>query len=239
MKYHVSFDIDFRRNPYKGLYIAFEGIDGSGKTTQAKILKKYLEEKNKNVVLTKEPTQEPPIGSIVHDFLKGKIKLPAVSIQYLFAADREIQQKELIEPTLQKGDVVISDRCFWSSVAYGILDKKKDFSKLGNAEILLVSESILSMYHQFIVPDVTFYIRVSADVAISRISKMKKKQEYYETAEKLKNIKAGYDWLAKKFPKEIVIIDGEQSVEKVSAQILEHVSSIMYENTKFKITNSK
>ena len=109
------------------MYIAFEGIDGSGKTTQAKILKKYLEEKNKNVVLTKEPTQEPPIGSIVHDFLKGKIKLPAVSIQYLFAADREIQQKELIEPTLQKGDVVISDRCFWSSVAYGILDKKKIF----------------------------------------------------------------------------------------------------------------
>ena len=122
--------------------------------------------------------------------------------------------------------------CLWD------LRQEKDFSKLGNAEILLVSESILSMYHQFIVPDVTFYIRVSADVAISRISKMKKKQEYYETAEKLKNIKAGYDWLAKKFPKEIVIIDGEQSVEKVSAQILEHVSSIMYENTKFKITNS-
>lgn len=225
MKYHVQFDIELRKNPYKGLYIAFEGVDGAGKTTQAVILKKYLEEKNKKVVLTKEPTAEPPIGSIVHDFLKGKIKLPAVNIQYLFAADREIHQKELIEPFLEKGDVVISDRCFWSSVAYGILDKKGGVQKLENSEILLVSESILSMYHQFIVPDATFYISVSSDVAISRISKMKKKQEYYETAEKLKNIKAGYDWLVNKFSNEIVVINGEQSEEKVTDDIIKNLES--------------
>ena len=225
MVYHVSFDIEFRKNPYKGIYIAFEGIDGAGKTTQAPILKKYLEKKGKSVVLTKEPTQEPPIGTLIHDFIKGKIKLPAVSIQYLFAADREIHQKELIEPTLQKGDVVISDRCFWSSVAYGILDKKGDARELKNAEVLLVSESILSMYHQFIVPDVTFYISVSADVAISRISKMKKKQEYYETAKKLKNIKAGYDWLARKFPDEVTVIDGEKPVEEVTADIIKILNS--------------
>ncbi len=52
MKYHVSFDIEFRKNPYEGFYIAFEGIDGAGKTTQGAVLKKYLEEKGKNVVLT-------------------------------------------------------------------------------------------------------------------------------------------------------------------------------------------
>lgn len=220
MKYHVSFDIEFRKNPYKGIYIAFEGIDGVGKTTQASVLKKFLEKKGKIVVLAKEPTQEPPIGTLIHDFIKGRVKFPPVSIQYLFAADREIHQKELIEPNLEKGKIVISDRCFWSSVAYGILDKKKDFHKLSNVEILLVSESILSMYHQFMVPDITFYIDVSADVAISRLSKMKKKQEYYETAEKLKNIKAGYDWLARKFPDEITVINGEKSVEEVTKQIL-------------------
>ena len=75
MKYHVSFDIEFRKNPYKGIYIAFEGIDGAGKTTQADILKKYFIKKGRSVILTKEPTQEPPIGSIVHYFLKGKIKI--------------------------------------------------------------------------------------------------------------------------------------------------------------------
>src|SRR3989344_5449183 len=220
MVYHVSFDIEFRKNPYKGIYIAFEGIDGAGKTTQAPILKKYLEKKGKSVVLTKEPTQEPPIGTLIHDFIKGKIKLPPVLLQYLFAADREIHQKELIEPNLKKGKIVISDRCFWSSVAYGILDKKKDFGRLDNKDVLLVSQSILSTYHQFIVPDTTFYIDVSEDVAISRISRVKKKKEYYETEEKLKNIKAGYDWLSKKFPDEIVVIDGERTEKEVAADII-------------------
>ncbi len=219
MKYHVNFDIEFRKNPYPGIYIAFEGIDGSGKTTQAGRLKEYFEKKGKKIVSTKEPTEEAPLGILIHDFIKGRVEFPPVSLQYLFAADREIHQKKIIEPNLKKGKIVISDRCFWSSVAYGILDKKKDFSKLSNAEILLVSESILSMYHQFIVPDVTFYISVSADVAISRISKMKKKQEYYETAERLKNIKAGYDWLSKKFPEEITVIDGEKSVNEVAGDI--------------------
>ena len=227
MKYHVSFDIEFRKNPYKGIYITFEGIDGVGKTTQAAILKKYLEEKNKNVVLTKEPTKNLPLGNIIHDFIKGRIKFPPAARQYLFAADREIHQKELIEPNLKKGKVVISDRCFWSSVAYGILDKKKDFQNLNDAEVLLTSESILSMYHQFIVPDVTFYISVSEDVAISRISKMKKKQEYYETAEKLKNIKAGYDWLAKKFSDQITVIDGERTEKEVSTDIVGKLNLMM------------
>ena len=102
MKHHVTFDIDFRRNPYKGVYIAFEGIDGVGKTTQAAILKKYLQEKGKEIILAKEPTQDPPIGILIHDFIKGRVKFPPASLQYLFAADREIHQKELIEPSLKK-----------------------------------------------------------------------------------------------------------------------------------------
>ena len=227
MKYHASFDIEFRKNPYKGIYIAFEGIDGAGKTTQAEILKKYLEKKGREVILTKEPTQNPPIGILIHDFIKGRVKFPPVSLQYLFAADREIHQKGLIEPNLKNGKIVISDRCFWSSVAYGILDKKGDVQKLGNSEILLVSESILSMYHQFIAPDMTFYIDVDPQTAIERLSYMKRQREYYETSEKLKIIKAGYDWLSKKFPNEIVVIDGDKPEGKVTDQILK--------NTGFKI----
>ena len=245
MKYHVQFDIELRKNPYKGIYIAFEGIDGAGKTTQAEILKKYLEKKGlpagrqgRDVIFTKEPTQNPPIGTLIHDFIKGKAKFPPVSLQYLFAADREIHQKDLIEPNLKKGKIVISDRCFWSSVAYGAEDKvrarlqgeaanKRGADKNENKEILLVSESILSMYHQFIVPDATFYISVSSEIAISRISQMKKKQEYYETAEKLKNIQAGYDWLSKKFPDEIVVIDGEGPQEEVTADIVGRLDLMM------------
>lgn len=221
MKYHVSFDIGFRTNPYKGKYIAFEGIDGSGKTTQTALLKKYFIKKGRSVVLTKEPTQKLPIGSLIHDFIKGRVKFPPVSLQYLFAADREIQLKEFVEPNLKKGNIVISDRCFWSSVAYGILDKIENSHKLNNKETLLVSESILSMYHQFIVPDITFYIDISADAAISRISKTGKKyMEYYETAEKLKQVKKGYDWMIKKFSKEFVVVNGERNPEEITKEII-------------------
>lgn len=225
MKYHVSFDIDFRRNPYEGLYIVLEGIDGSGKTTQAGRLKEYFEKKGKNVFLTKEPTNKPPIGALIHSFLLRKIKLPKVSLQYLFASDRAMHMEKFVEPSLQKGKVVISDRCFWSSVAYGILDKMENSGKLNNEDLVLVSQSILSVYHQFIVPDVTFYIKISAQTAVSRLSKMGKQKEYYETLRKLRKIKSGYDWLAGKFGKEIVVVDGEQSVEKVTAEILKNYDS--------------
>ncbi|MBI2031959.1 MAG: dTMP kinase [Candidatus Levybacteria bacterium] len=217
MKYHVSFDIDFRRNPYKGRYIAVEGIDGSGKSTQAEKLKEYFEEKRKKVLLTHEPTRKPPIGDLIHNVIQGNIKLPASSFQYLFAADREVHSKTTIEPFLEQGKIIITDRCFWSSVAYGILDKS---DKLNGSEILLVAQSILSMYHQFIIPDFTFYIKISEEAAVKRLAKMDKKQEYYETLEKLKKIKEGYDWLAKKFSNEIITINGEQSVEKVTADII-------------------
>lgn len=229
MKYHVSFDIELRKNPYKGKYIAFEGIDGSGKTTQVNILKTHFVEKKKNVVLTKEPTTKPPVGSLIHSFIKGRIKIPAVSVQYLFAADRQIHQKEIIEPALEEGSLVISDRTFWSSVSYGILDKKENFGELNNKEVLLVSESILSMYHQFIAPDITFYIKVSPKTAMKRLMGIKRKKEYYETLEKLRDVEKGYDFLASKFKNEIIVIDGEQPLEKVSEEILNQLRA------KFKI----
>lgn len=225
MKYHVSFDIEFRKNQHEGIYIALEGIDGSGKTTQSQRLKEYFEKKGKNVVLTKEPTKRPPIGALIHSFLLRKVKLPRVSLQYLFASDRAIHLERIIEPSLQKGKVVISDRCFWSSVAYGILDKMENSGKLDGGDLILASQSILSMYHQFIVPDVTFYIKVSAQTAVSRLSKMGKKKEYYETLQKLRKIKSGYDWLAKKFPEKIIVIDGEKLVEEVTADIIKILDS--------------
>ena len=57
MKYHIEFDLDFKRNPYKGLYIAIEGIDGSGKTTQVGKLAEYFEKQGREVLKTHEPTE--------------------------------------------------------------------------------------------------------------------------------------------------------------------------------------
>ena len=220
MKYHVELDIDLRRNPYKGLYIAFEGIDGSGKTTQAEKLTEYFRSKGKSVVQTREPRKEGLIGDIVQQVLTGKIKMPSVALQYLFSTDRVLHHNEVIIPALKMGKVVVSDRCFWSAIVYGVLDRTNGKYNYKNANFLLIAHSILSMYHQFIVPDYTFYLKIGLPTALTRISKKDDVKEIYEDREKLKKVIGGYEWLAKKFPKQLTVVDVEGSVEKVTGDIV-------------------
>lgn len=220
MKYHISFDLDLKRNPYKGFYIAIEGIDGSGKTTQVEELQKYFKSKGKEVVATREPRKEGLIGDIVQSLLQGKTKISPQALQYLFSVERVIHHEELVMPSLKKGKVVITDRCFWSAVVYGVLDKMKGKYDYNMVDVLLVSQSVLSLYHQFIVPDYTFYLKVPLSTALKRISQKDDVKEIYEDKEKLKKVIDGYNWLSKKFEKEITIVDGEQPVEKVTEEII-------------------
>lgn len=225
MKYHVEFDITLKKNPYKGLYIALEGIDGSGKTTQVEKLAQYFRSKGKSVVVTREPRKTGVIGDIVQKILTGKLKMSSVALQYLFSTDRVLHHEEVIVPALRSGKVVVSDRCFWSAIVYGILDRTGGKYNNKKAEFLLIAHSILSMYHQFIVPDYTFYLKTSLNTAFSRIGKKDDVKEIYEDKEKLKKVIEGYDWLSKKFAKEIIIIDGEGSVEEVMKKIIGQLSS--------------
>ncbi|MBI2049358.1 dTMP kinase [Candidatus Roizmanbacteria bacterium] len=220
MKYHVDFDIDLKRNPYKGLYIAFEGIDGSGKTTQTELLTKYFKSKGKEVIQTREPRKEGIIGDIVLKVLTGKLKMSHVALQYLFSTDRVLNHEELILPSLKKGNIVISDRCFWSAIVYGILDRGEGQYDYKNADFLLIAHSILSMYHQFTVPDYTFYLKISLETSTNRISKKTDFKQIYEDKEKLKQIVSGYNWLVEKFNREIITVDGEKSEEEVTQQIV-------------------
>ncbi len=223
MKYHIEFDIDLKRNPYKGVYIALEGIDGSGKTTQAGKLAEYFKSKGKSVVQTREPRKEGLVGDIVQKVLAGKLKMPSVGLQYLFSTDRVLHHQDVIIPALKSGKVIISDRCFWSAVVYGILDRVGRYDS-SIADFLLISQSILSMYHQFIVPDFTFALSVTLETAFARISKKDDVKEIYEDREKLKKVIEGYDWLAKRFKNEITIIDGAKSVEEVTRKIVSKLS---------------
>ena len=221
MKYHIDLDIDLRRNKGKGLYIALEGIDGSGKTTQAELLAKYFKEKGKDVITTREPRKEGLIGDLVHKILRGEVKIPNLALQYLFTTERVMHHEEVILPALNAGKIVISDRCFWSAVVYGILDKSEEYG-YESANKLLIAQSILSMYHQFTVPDYTFYLNISIDSAMERINKKHESapKEIYEEKEKVEKVKKGYDWLINKFGAEISSIDGEKPVDQVTQDIL-------------------
>lgn len=219
MKYPVKFDLEFLRHYYPGKLIAIEGIDGSGKTTQAKKLVDALAKKGNEAIYTKEPT-DGEIGKFIRQILAGEKKFEPFAFQYLFVADRVVHQEEIIEH-LKQGKIVISDRCFWSSVAYGGVDRGIDFSKDSqNGDLLLSAFGILSPYHQFLVPDITVYLDVSADIAIERLNATRHNADIYDKREKLEKIAAGYDWLIHKFPEQFTVIDASRVLEEVSEDLL-------------------
>lgn len=219
-KYKINFELDLRRNPYKGKYIAFEGIDGAGKTVQAQRIQQYLEKKGKKVWNIHEPTRADAIGDLIHDFLNKKIQLLPQTIQYLYVADRIQQLENLTIPLLKEGNFVLSQRCFWSSIPYGLVDQAKEEIDFEKSDCLLVALGILSTYYQVMAPDITFYLKVSPKTGLQRLEKTGI-NEYYDS--KLNQISKAYDWLVKRFPDEFVVIDGEQSVDEVTEDILKQL----------------
>src|SRR5260370_997100 len=126
MKYHIALDVDFRRNATNGTYIAIEGIDGSGKSTQVAHLEKYFSGNGRQVVVTSEPTRTTVVGKLIHDVLQATITIPSPALQYLYSADRVINHETIVQPALELGNVVLSHRVFWSAIPYGVMDKIMD-----------------------------------------------------------------------------------------------------------------
>lgn len=224
MKQHIEFDLELRKNPYKGFYIAFEGIDGSGKSTQLEKVRDHLIKEGKKVVVTSEPRKKgSAVGRLISEILKSRIKVPFRTMQYLYTAERMINHAEIVEPALGKGNIVLSHRCLWSNVPYGLLDRGVSNFDSPDATLINITQGLLSLYHQFIIPDLTFYLRVSVDSAMRRLSKMEKEKEIYEKREKLRKILEGYEWQLKQFKDQFVIIDGEQSQQNVTEQIIQKI----------------
>lgn len=220
MRYHLTLQTDLKRNPYKGKYFAFEGLDGSGKSTQVEAVKAYLEKKGKTVVITSEPQSSGVIQEIIRGALSSKLSIPGRAFQSLYSADRAINHAAIVEPELKKGNIVLTHRSNWSTIPYGIIDLGDGYS-FTKAWPIAVANGLFSSYHQFLTPDITFYLKVSADTAVERLSHMSKKKEIYEKREKLRKIAQGYEREIKEFPKEFTVIDGSQSEEKVTKDIID------------------
>lgn len=108
------------KNPYTGKFIAFEGLDGAGSTTQAGKLTVYLKERLKKVHLTKEPTNN-LIGGLIRGQLTKEWRTGPECLQLLFTADRAHHLEKEVIPLLKQEITVITDRYFFSSVAFGSL----------------------------------------------------------------------------------------------------------------------
>lgn len=221
MKYHFEFEIELKKNIYDGTYIALEGIDGSGKTSQIQYLKEYFHSQGKFAIITREPRKDIGlVAEINNRALQGKLSIPRSAFQYLFTADRIMHLEELVLPALKKGQIVISDRCIWSAIPYGSTDLENGFNA-DQAQILLIAQGIQNI----IIPDITFYIDISVETSLKRMGSRPEAKEIYESEETIFNVLEGYHWLIKHFPDVFSVVNGEQPMEDVAKNMIDALQS--------------
>ena len=210
------------QNPYKGKFIVFEGLDGSGTTTQANLLFRYLKKQGKKVYLTGEPTRS-LIGGLIEGQISGDWKSTPECLQLLFTADRAHHLEKGIIPLLKKGITVICTRYILSTLAYGSIDMVAETSShlpprpalQGSAED---AQWLINLNKKFIWPDIIFLLKVSPKICIQRIKKERFHKELFEKEETLKKVSQNYLKFAKKL-KNIYLIDGEKPIKEVGEEI--------------------
>lgn len=204
----------------KNFFVAFEGLDGSGKSTHVKLLAEKLRGQGLNIYTTAEPTTS-RIGQIIKDIFKHKMEADHRTIAALYAADRLdhlTNKTDGILKKLEEGYTVITDRYYFSSYAYH--GTHMDINWVINANSL--SADLLR-------PDLNIYIDISPDESMKRLSKARDSIELYESIENLKKVKEKYfqafEMLREK--EKIFIINGERSEEEISNDIWKEVSKLV------------
>lgn len=200
----------------KGNFIAFEGIDGSGKSTQIQHLVQRLRDRDIPCYATMEPTDS-PIGSVIHNIMTGRIKADNRVIAALFAADRLdhlLNDVNGIAAKVEEGITVISDRYYFSSYAYHAVDMPMDWVIQANEQ----SAQILR-------PTVTIFIDIDADTALERISKNRFHTELYEKRSRLVKVREKYLEAFEKLKdtERVIRIDGNRTPEQIAGDVWEAV----------------
>ncbi len=199
-------------------FITFEGVEGSGKTTQIHRLKKYLTQKGIPCRITREPGGT-PIGEKIRKVLlnpKFQEMVPLAEL-FLYEASRAQHVHEVILPLLKEGGVVISDRFMDASIAYQGYGRKVDLKWV---------ERLNRLASYGIKPDITFLLDCPSDMglkrALQRNQRRKNKKEDRFEREQIefhRRVRRGYLALAKKEPQRVKIIDTRQGEEKVFEKI--------------------
>lgn len=199
------------------MFISFEGIDGSGKSTITKIVYERLEAKYGNVILTREPGGN-KIAEKIRDLIldPNNETMDDRTEALLFAASRRQHLIEKIVPALDEGKLVICDRFVDSSIAYQGYGRQ-----IGAKEVAEINHFAIEHH----MPELTFFLDVSVEVGLGRIGK-RDELDRLETAEIdfFNRIYDGYQTIIKDNPR-FVVIDGTKSIEDISQEIIEHIES--------------
>ena len=208
----------------RGKFIVFEGIDGSGKSTQIELLKNNLEKRGLKCLSTLEPTYG-MVGEVLHDILSGKKMADPKVTASLFVADRLdhiLNSEDGVLKSINEGTTVICDRYYFSSYAYQSVEVPREWVISANR---LAADTLR--------PDVTIFIDISAEVAMDRISKNRDSIELYENRERLERVREGYFSAFEIFKSEekVFVVDGNRSVLEIADEIEKIVVENAYQNT--------
>jgi len=186
----------------RGVFICLEGIDASGKSTQARLLVRNLRSRGFNAIYTTEPSKG-EVGSFIRQYvLQRKRRVPAVVEALLFAVDRVDHVESEIEPALESGKIVVSDRYVYSSLAYqGAAGLDINWIKQINSMALP--------------PDLAIYIDAPPEVVVKR---MRRRRSVMETLENQRRVREVYMQMVRE--ERLVLVDGNRPASEVARNIL-------------------
>ena len=201
----------------KGKFIVFEGIDGSGKTTQINLLKQKIENTGTKCLEPREPS-DGPVGVMIRQCLTGRMKMDEAALAALFAADRLDHINNSVnglKSKIDEGISVISDRFVLSNYAYQSVKAPLEWVM----ELNRISLDTLR-------PDCHIYIDVDPEITLDRMQNGRFQTELFENKKRLTEVRNRYLELIEKLKEteNIIVIDGNNSIEDISAAIWDKVA---------------
>jgi dTMP kinase len=205
---------------HKNLFIALEGIDGSGKSTQTRLLTEKLTNEGHKVYSTFEPTDN-YIGKLIRDILKGKARADYRVIAGLYLTDRLdhlLNEEYGIVRKLEEGFTVITDRYCFSSYAYQGTHMDMDWVIQAN-----------SMSAEILRPDINIFIDISPEVSMQRIHSNRESTELFETLDNLKLVRSKYMEAFEKLKgvENIFTVDGNRTSDLIAKDIWQEVKRLL------------
>lgn len=202
----------------KGLFVTIEGPDGSGKSSIVEMLKEYLNDSNKDYIITREPGGI-NIAEQIRDVILNKenTDMDARTEALLYAASRRQHMAQRVIPALKEGKIVICDRFVDSSLAY-----QGHARGIGIDDVMNINEFAIDGY----MPNLTIYLDVSPEIGLERIALNKDREVNRLDLEKIgfhKKVRDGYYILLDKYPQRIKKVDASKTIDKV----FEEVKSIL------------
>lgn len=204
----------------KGLFITFEGTDGSGKTTQIKLVEEYMKAKGYEVLLTREPG-----GTRVSEMIRDLILDPAnteifpLTELILYAASRAQHVVQVIKPAVEAGKIVICDRFVDSSYAYQGCGRGVDLKVVADVNRVAIDGMI---------PDITFFLDIDPEIALKRrINSTGADRIEQEKIEFHRRVYDGYKKMSVLFSDRIRTINANKSIEDISSEINEYLEEII------------